>query len=335
MITISWPWIFLLLPLPWLVRYVLPAAKTSASDGLKVPFFQRLAEIEQEQKLQVAIALFNWRQYMAFLIWALLIFALSGPKWLGDVMPMTHSGRALMLAVDLSGSMQIKDMRWQGQTVNRLQAVKAIAGDFIEEREGDRLGLVLFGTRAYLQTPLTYDRETVKAMLNDASIGLAGDQTAIGDGLGLAIKQLLTVPQKSRAIILLTDGVNNAGSVTPLSAARIAEKEHIKLYTIGMGSDEVQIQTPFGRQTIKADLDIKTLQEMSNMTGGEFFRAENAQELVKIYQEINQLEPISQQQQELRSITLLYPWPLGLALLLSLLLSWRYWKFNVQRETLS
>lgn len=325
MLNFAWPWAWLLIFLPLIVRKLLPIANGLQTAALKIPFFKRL---EQLPKTTIHFAWqFNKpRQILLYAIWLLLIFALSGPQWLGKPVALPRSGRDLMLAIDLSGSMQTPDMKLNGKAASRLSIVKQVASQFIANRIGDRIGLVVFGTRAYLQTPLTFDRKTVKQMLNDASIGLAGPQTAIGDGIGLAVKRLLKYPAQSRALILLTDGGNNTGTVTPLAAAKLAKSVGIKIYTIGIGADKMVVPGLFGNQVVNpsSDLDIKTLQQIAQLTGGVFFRAKDGDQLQQVYQSINKLEPVQGNKQTMRPITPLYPWPLSLALLLGLILAWRY-----------
>jgi Ca-activated chloride channel family protein len=230
-----------------------------------------------------------------------------------------------MLALDLSGSMQTPDMELNGHYFDRLAVVKIAARKFIQARTGDRLGLILFGTQAYLQTPLTFDQKTVLEMLNDATIGLAGSQTAIGDAVGLALKQLGRAPGHSKVIILLTDGGNNAGTVSPLDAAAMAKKLGIKIYTIGIGAKRLVVQGLFGPQVIHPtnELDEETLKKMAKITGGLFFRADSGEELKQVYAEINKLVPIVSAKNIFRPIKPLYPWSLGLALILSLLMALR------------
>jgi Ca-activated chloride channel family protein len=242
------------------------------------------------------------------------------------------SGRDLLLAVDISGSMRSEDMVLDGLQSTRLQMVQAVAGDFIQRREGDRIGLILFGSRAYLQTPLTFDRTTVQTLLNEAEIGLAGKETAIGDAIGLAVKRLRELPATSnRVLVLLTDGANNAGEVDPLRAAELAVQLDLRIYTIGVGADEMMIEGLLGANRINpsADLDEGLLQEIAARTGGRYFRARATQELEQIYQLLNALEPITVDEEVYRPVRELYPWPLGAALVLSALLalarpSWRW-----------
>ncbi len=170
--------------------------------------------------------------------------AAARPQSVGETVHLPVTGRSIMLAVDLSGSMQTPDMRSGSHAVSRLAAVKAVAGEFIKHRAGDRLGLILFGDEAYLQVPLTLDRNTVRTLLDEAQIGLAGQQTAIGDAIGLAIKRLRDEPIKNRVLILLTDGASNAGNVDPLKAADLAAREGVRIYTIGVGADEMMVPGP-------------------------------------------------------------------------------------------
>jgi Ca-activated chloride channel family protein len=239
---------------------------------------------------------------------------------------MPASGRDLLLAVDISGSMETPDMNWNGEAVNRLTTVKLVVGDFVKRRESDRLGLVLFGTNAYLQAPLTFDRNTVNRLLQEAQLGFAGEKTAIGDAIGLATKRLRQRPEGSRVLILLTDGANTAGKVAPLKAAQLATQSGIKIYTIGIGADQMTkpglFGTNFGARTINPsrDLDEATLQTIANESGGQYFRARSPEDLELIYQQLDSLEPIEQKAETFRPTKSLFYWPLGLALTLSMML---------------
>jgi Ca-activated chloride channel family protein len=206
--------------------------------------------------------------------------------------------------------------------VNRLQATQQVAGDFIEQRVGDRIGLILFGQQAYLQTPLTFDRKTVQQLLQEAVIGLAGKETAIGDAIGLAVKRLRDHPVDSRVLILLTDGANTAGEVSPLKAAELAAQAGLKIYTIGIGADELLVRSLFGTRRVNPsqDLDEKTLTAIAETTGGRYFRARHLEELQQIYQLLDRLEPVNEDAQYFRPRHALYPWPLAGALLLALAL---------------
>ena len=319
MLELEWPWILLALPLPFLVyRLASPAGNNDVP--LHAPFYGQLSALVGEERVNLTRTA-RRRLLLPGLIWTLLLLAASKPVWLGEPVTIQDNGRDLMLAVDLSGSMEMNDMVLNGRQVDRLSATKNVLDDFIERRRGDRLGLILFGTQAYLQAPLTFDRTTVKTLLNESGIGMAGNQTAIGDALGLAVKQLRQRPQQSRVLVLLTDGANTAGQIPPLQAARIAREEGIKIYAIGLGAEEVVERSLFGTRRINpsADLDEQTLQEMADLTGGEYFRARNIDELNDIYALLDQLEPTAQEEETFRPSKNLFFWPLGLALVLSVL----------------
>jgi Ca-activated chloride channel family protein len=237
---------------------------------------------------------------------------------------MPTNGRDILLAVDISGSMQQEDMEINGREVNRLVAVKAVVGDFVVKREGDRLGLILFGEKAYLQTPLTFDRKTMQTLLNEAQLGFAGSNgTAIGDAIGLAVKRLQDRPENHRVVILLTDGANNAGELEPMEAADLARRAKVKIYTVGIGAEIQETWGLFGKRITNpsADLDETALQGIADTTGGQFFRARDPQELAAIYAELNRLEAIEQEAETIRPVATLFHWPLGLAFILSLILA--------------
>jgi len=331
MFELAAPWVLLLTPLPVLVWYLLPRAKVKISTALNVPFFHAMAGIvEQEKKSITAQSLL----LIPALIWSLLVVALAGPRWVGEPRPVVREGYNLMMVLDLSGSMAVSDMLLHGRPASRLTVVKRAASQFVEDRIGDRIGLILFGTRAYLQTPLTYDRHSVLMRIKDATAGLAGKTTSIGDAVGLAVKRLQEIPKEGRVIILLTDGANTSGVLAPLKAAELAKEDGIKIYTIGLGSeaDPRAMTNDFLMANVSADLDEETLQKMAQMTGGRYFRATDTESLQSIYKTINQLETVSQEQATIRPQKDYYPWFVGLALILGL-----YWMaskagvaFNVQ-----
>ncbi|HHJ18435.1 MAG TPA: VWA domain-containing protein [Gammaproteobacteria bacterium] len=313
-----WPWVFILLPLPLLVAWVFPRAPVSTPSALHIPFFEALEPGLASHNQQRST---GWK-ILALTGWLLLVTAAARPQLIGESIELPISGRSLMMAVDISGSMLTEDMVISHQTVTRLTAVKAVAGDFIERRKGDRLGLILFGSQAYLQTPLTFDRKTLHTLLDEAQMGLAGKQTAIGDAIGLAVKRLREQPRENRVLILLTDGANTAGNVDPLKAADLAAQEGIRIYTIGVGADAQMVRTPFGlTQVGGSDLDEPTLQAIASKTGGEYFRARDVQSLQKIYQIMDKMEPVSKDSLSYRPVDELYQWPLALALFLSVLIT--------------
>ena len=316
-IEFAWPWLFAALPLP-LVALLLPRATKRSPAALRVPFF---AAIEQQSD-HLAPKRSRLRLLLALSAWLLLVLAASRPQFVGEPVHMPITGRDLMLAVDLSGSMENDDMVIRNRRVNRLAAVKVVAGEFIERRAGDRLGLILFGRQAYLQTPLTFDRKTVRQLLEESAIGLAGKETAIGDAIGLAVKRLRVQPQENRVLILLTDGSNTAGSVDPMKAADLAAQEGIRIYTIGIGADEQLVRGFFGTQKVRnTDLDEASLKAIASKTEGRYFRASNIESLQEIYALLDELEPVSEEQELYRPVDELYSWPLAGALLLSVLLA--------------
>lgn len=324
MFELQWPWLLALLPLPLLMTFFPVQKKQEAA--LRVPFFTRVKTLQtHNQQLRThkrAGTLLLW------LVWLALVFAAAKPQWIGEPISMANSGRDLLIAVDISGSMKIEDMQLQNQTINRLVAVKKVVGDFVQTRKSDRLGLVLFGTQAYLQAPLTYDRETVHTLLQETEIGFAGDKTSIGDAIGLSIKRLRARPDAQRILVILTDGANTAGELEPLKAAELAEKEHVKIYTIGFGADEMIVNDGFfgaRRVNPSADLDEPTMRGIADKTGGQYFRARNIEELSEIHQELNRLEPIESDEEKFRPVKDLFYYPLGLALLISLAWALFHW----------
>jgi len=310
----AWPWLFILLPLP-LLALLLPRAQVSRPAALRFPFFEALSASTagRERGRQV------WRLPLALLAWLLLIIAAARPQLIGETVHLPVAGRSLMLAVDISGSMQTDDMRIGGQRMTRLSAVKQVAGNFIEEREGDRVGLILFGDQAYLQAPLTFDRRTVSTLLDEAVIGLAGRSTAIGDAIGLAVKRLQDQPEENRILILMTDGANTAGAVSPLKAADLAATANVRIYTIGIGASERIVRSLFGnRRVANMELDEKTLRAIADKTGGRYFRARDTGSLADIYALLDEIEPVSEDTQSYRPVDELYSWPLAASLFLTL-----------------
>ncbi|MBN8772311.1 MAG: VWA domain-containing protein [Thiobacillus sp.] len=323
MIHIAWPWMLLCLPLPWLLARWLPPAQPEGA-ALFLPFAATVADAA----LPVGRPVPRPRKLLFALVWLLLVLAAIRPQWLGDPEAVAATGRRLLLAVDVSGSMANQDMAG-GAT--RLQVVQKVAGDFIRRRHGDQVGLILFGTRPYLQAPLTPDLNTVDQFLDEAMIGVAGTQTAIGDAIGLAIKRLKADPARAghkgdTVLILLTDGSSNAGAMPPLEAARMAAQAGLRIYTIGVGA---AAQDGFFGISGNSDLDEDTLKSIAKTTGGEYFRATDAAALEQVYARIDRLEPSAARQQWYRPRDEWFAWPLGLALLLSLpavLWSGRAWR---------
>ena len=313
MIEFVWFWFFLLLPLPFLIQRIFPQKREADGAVLKVPFADELFALSARGGQLDRKSPTPWPMLLA---WALLITAAARPVWQGEPLEQAVSGRDLMLAVDLSGSMEISDFVLRGRKVDRLTATKSVAGQFIERRVGDRLGLILFGEKAYLQAPLTFDRKTVRTLLDESVIGLAGDKTAIGDAIGLSVKRLQDNPKDQRVLILLSDGANTAGTIAPLQAADLAAREGLKVYTIGIGADEMVVRDLLGSHKVNPsqDLDEPTMRGIADKTGGRYFRAKDVQELEEIYRLLDALEPVEREKRYYRPKIELFPWPLGFSM---------------------
>ena len=311
---LAWAWVLLLLPLPWLLRRWVAAASRTGMQALKVPWFSMVADVGKGWLSQPVLAV------IAGLVWGFLLLAAARPQWIGEIETLPVTGRDLLLAVDISGSMDTQDMVLEGNTVNRLAVVKKVAGEFIQRRKGDRVGLVLFGSRAYLQTPLTFDTETTAILLEESEIGLAGRETAIGDAIGLAVKRLREDAASDRVLILLTDGANTSGEVQPMQATKFAAHEGLRIYTVGVGADEMMVQDFFGSRLVNpsADLDEDTLRAIAERTGGAYFRARDAEALVRIYEQLDELEPVQSDQETIRPVDELFHWPLAVAFVLAI-----------------
>lgn len=317
----AWPWAWWLLPLPLLVYLLPPLASRAAA--LRVPYGEALQGIAADAAHRPA-----WRRvpWLLALAWVFLCAALSRPQELGVPVTPPHQARQMMLAVDLSASMTETDMQLGGQVVDRLTAAKAVLADFLDRRQGDRVGLLVFAERAYALTPLTADLATVRDQLRDAVVGLAGRQTAIGDALALSVKRLREQPLGQRVVILLTDGESNAGSITPEKAAELAAATGVRVHTIAFGGaggySMFGIPLPGGGD----EIDETALRQIADKTGGRFFRARDADELAGIYAELDRLEPVAAAGVAVQPRIERYAGPLAVALLLVLLhfgLPWR------------
>ena len=325
MLEFLWPWIAALLPLPLLARRLLKPAPREQQAALRIPFFRRWQSLAT-QSGNTGGQRGRPRAMLLWFCWALLLLALSRPMWIGEPVQLPNSGRDLMLAVDISGSMRVEDMVVADTRVRRIDAVKAVAKDFISRRSGDRVGLILFGSNAYVQSPLSFDTATVERFLSEAQIGFAGQETAIGDAIGLAVKRLRDRPAESRVLIVLTDGQDTASTVDPLEAAALAESLAIRIHTIGIGADSMTIPgvlgSRFGSRQVNpsADLDEDTMRAIAGRTGGRYFRARDPQDLVQIYRTIDRLEPVEVDTATYRPRRSLLHLPLLAALALSALL---------------
>jgi Ca-activated chloride channel family protein len=313
-LALAWAWLLVLLPLPWLLRRWLSAAPSAGMQALRVPWFAMMQDSVAGWMKKPVLAI------LATLVWILLMAAAARPQWVGEIETLPVTGRDLLLAVDISGSMDTQDMVLRSKPVNRLTVVKKVAGEFVQRRKGDRVGLVLFGSRAYLQTPLTFDTETTAILLDESEIGLAGRETAIGDAIGLAVKRLREDAASERVLVLLTDGANTSGEVQPMQATEFAAREGLKIYTVGVGADEMMVKDFFGSRLVNpsADLDEDTLRAIAERTGGTYFRARDAEALAQIYEQLDELEPVESDQESIRPVDELFYWPLSAAFVLAL-----------------
>ncbi|WP_058833990.1 vWA domain-containing protein [Luteimonas abyssi] len=324
----AWPWMLLALPLPWLVRWLLPSVP-AAGGALRVPWSERLAPIAGGAGAGTSRG--GGRLWLAAAAWACLCVAAARPQQPGEVVQPPQAGRDLMLAVDLSGSMAEEDMLLGNRVVDRLTAAKAVINDFLERRAGDRVGLLVFGRRAYVVAPLTLDHDSVQEQLMTSVVGLAGRETAIGDAIGLAVKRLRTQSEGQRVLILLTDGVNTAGLLEPLKAAELARDANVRVHTIAFGGEgDLSV---FGFRVPSAgpseEIDEAGLRRIADMTGGRMFRARDTEALAGIYAEIDRLEPVERPAEAVRPRIERYHVPLAWALLLGAcaLLPWpRRWR---------
>lgn len=322
MIRLVLPWLFLLAPLPWIVRRWFPPAERTPGVALRVPFLTELTEMTVDIRKGV------WRRGLftpAHIAWFLLLLAAAQPQWVGDPRAMPTTGRDLMMVIDISGSMRTMDFTVDGEDLDRLGMVKRVAGHFIEGRAGDRLGLVLFGAQPYLRAPMSYDHKTIGVLLDEAEIALAGEYTALGDAIGLSIKRMRARPSESRVIVALTDGANNAGAMTPRQAARLAADEGIRIYTIGIGREDVAAPNPFGVWSSGGadDFNRAVLEAVAADTGGVYFHALDAEGLTDAYARLDELEPALGEVVYDYTATALYPWPLGAAFAITVLMAWR------------
>lgn len=317
MLEFTWPWVFLALPLPLLVYWFVRRAPRQEA-ALQVPFYQQLLQLRSDSSRR-----YN-RRFLALLvtllIWLMLVTAGSRPQWVGEPVQLPTSGRDMMLALDLSGSMEARDMFFNNTQLSRFLVMKEVIGDFIEKRQGDRIGIILFARHAYLLTPMTHDLNSVAQQLAELEIGVIDESaTAIGDAVGLGVKHLRERPESNRVLILLTDGINNSGELTPHQAGQLARTEGIRMHVVGIASDQFSRRSAFAPGGLESEIDDVAMTQIAEMTGGRYFRARSLADMIEIYDELDRMEPIEQDEQTFRPIRLLFHWPLGIALLLSFL----------------
>ena len=324
MIDLQWPWVLALLPVLPLALWRKRQRKTLAGNAIVVPFYDTIQALQSavQGRRRVGTGLV-WPT----VVWALFVVALSRPTWFGEPVALPISGRDIVMAIDLSGSMERADFVANGEPLTRLEITKQVAAEFILRRRGDRIGLILFGRQAYTQTPLTFDHTMVATMLGESAIGLAGKETAIGDAIGLAVKRFRQATDKQQVLVLMTDGANTAGEMTPAVAADLAASEGLKIYTIGIGADSMRVDSLFGSQVVNpsADLDEASLRNIADTTGGQYFRARTSEDLRDIYARIDTLEPTEKDTRVYRPTKDIFYWPLAIGLLLFLVTAlWRF-----------
>ncbi|MGM0633709.1 MAG: vWA domain-containing protein [Pseudomonadota bacterium] len=322
MLEFIWPWVFLALPLPLLIYWFVPRAPRQEA-ALQVPFFRQALQLRSDSshRLGRKPVLLT----LCILIWLLMVTAASRPQWAGEPQQLPATGRDMMLVLDMSGSMEARDMFLDNTQLSRFRVMKEVVSDFAENRQGDRLGIILFSRFAYMLTPMTFDLNSVAGMIQDLEVGVIDESaTAIGDGIGLAVKHLREQPENNRVMILLTDGVNNSGELTPDQAGQLAETEGVRVHIVGLASDQFARQSAFIRSqgnSANSEIDDAAMTRVAQMTGGRYFRARTLEDLVEIYDELDQIEPIEQDDQTFRPVKVLFHWPLGIAMLLSFLMA--------------
>jgi Ca-activated chloride channel family protein len=300
------PWAFALLPLPFLAWWLLPPRRVSVS-AVRVPFFEQIVSAAGLEAREGAVVLRRrvLQMTVAILGWSLLVAGLAKPQWVGEPIVRTEAARDVMLAIDLSGSMDYRDFPdGQGTNVSRFEAVQRVVDRFVAERESDRIGLIVFGSKAYLQLPFTRDLDTARALVELMEVGMAGPQTALGDSIGLAIRAFESSEVDDRVLILLTDGNDTASKMTPINAADIASLNGVTIFTIGIGDTAA---------TGEDRVDFDALTTIAGRTGGEFFNAEDESALAAVYRRIDAASAADVRTQSWRPRTSLVHWPAGAA----------------------
>jgi len=324
MIHYAYPEALLLIFLPLLAYWLFPAAAKMYGDALRVPFVDDIIKIKNQTGNVLGANILQQKSNNKFLwgmiLWMTVVAALCRPQWVGEPQRVETESRDILLVVDISTSMNERDFVYQRQSLDRLTAVKYVVNEFVDKRTEDKIGLVLFGTRAYLQVPLTYDRQALKEVLWQTDAGMAGNSTSIGDAIGIALKNMIADKEdkNSKIIVLLTDGENNDGSLSLPQAVKLAKEEDVKIYTIGVGSDERSFFGNFFAAPNSTGLDEAGLQQLALETKGTYFRAKDLASLVQVYDAIDQLEPQPEEGRFVQETKDLYYYPACLALLLFL-----------------
>ncbi len=307
MIQLAWPWVLLALVAPALVALARGGRRAAAPAGVYLPFFAAA------RAWTGSLATARWRALVGVLAWTALVLAAARPQLVGE--PLAHHlrGRDVMLAIDVSGSMAERDMDAQGRALARIDVVKRLAADFIARRVDDRVGLIVFGSHAYVHAPLTFDRATVAALVAETGVGLAGLDTALGEAIGLAVKRLRERPAASRVLVVMSDGENRAGRIGPLEGARLAAAHRLRVHTIGIG-----VSGDAGPEIARS---AGLLEAIAARTGGRYFPASDSASLRDAYLAIDGLEPVASDAELLRPVDELFRWPLALALVLGVALA--------------
>lgn len=305
------PWVIYLLPLPILIWLIIPPAQQKRS-ALKVPFFDKAVNASGLQpKNGASFSPRKWYQSLVLcLVWILVLTGIAKPQIVGKPELEIKTARNFLLAVDLSGSMATRDWVIDGEKTSRWEAVKEVMHDFVDKRAGDRIGLVFFGSQAYLQAPFTTDLQMVGNMMDEVEVGLAGNKTALGNALGMGIQLFERDTIQKKVMLLLTDGVDSGSELKPIQAARLAANDSIIIHTIGIGTNNNGVY----------NLDDKTLRAIAETTGGRYFNAANSEELAQVYETLNEMEPIEFEATGFTPVTMLYYYPITLAGLLTILL---------------
>jgi len=324
MFDFHWPWMGLLLLLPLLARWLWPRSQEEAQDQsegqrtvLLHPTLEYLSAVYKVRHPGTPLSSRIQHALMA-LLWVSLVLALMRPQWLENHTEVKTEGYDLMLAVDASHSMDALDFSVDGRQVSRMAVIKGVMGRFISSRKGDRIGLTIFGNHSYVLSPLTLDRDAVRQLLEGVVPSIAGEGTAMGDGIALGVKKLRDRPEGSRVLVLIADGESTSGVIPPLEAARLAAYEGVRIYSIGVGSTQEQVPIVENNQLVYRDdlgFDEEIMRQIAEATGGAYFRATNTNALEEIYRRIDELE---KSEAEARSVLIpkpLYRWPLSVALL--------------------
>lgn len=312
MLEFAYPWAFALLPLPLLVWKFMPPHRERVG-ALRVPFFDAIVEATGVEARAGAVIMRRRRLQMVAgtLIWVAIVAGLAKPEWVGEPIVRTEAARDIMLAIDLSGSMDYRDFPGEdGKDVSRFTAVQDVVAQFVANRESDRIGLIVFGDRAYLQLPFTRDLRTADALVQLMEVGMAGPRTALGDAIGLSIHAFESSEVDDRVLILITDGNDTASKMTPVNASDIAKLNGVEIHTIGIGDTEA---------TGEDRVDFETLEAVATRTGGRFFNAQDEATLIEVYREIDEATTADVRQQSWRPRELLVFWPAGIAVAIVLL----------------